>query len=111
QMNRMCAPSSVGAIDPVGITNASTTNPRKMNARINATRIASTVSLMLPSSWDVALFAGLVEDSSIGSVYAEINVDDRPQDFHHGGCGLHRQPARQGIAGARRARHWARQSQ
>src|SRR6478752_6775853 len=40
---------SVGAIDPVGITNASTTNARKTNARINATRIDSIVSLMLVS--------------------------------------------------------------
>src|SRR5688572_2629489 len=45
----MCAPSSVGAIEPVGMTNASTTNARKMNARMNATRMDSTVSLMFPS--------------------------------------------------------------
>src|SRR5687768_16422051 len=45
----MCAPSSVGAIEPVGMTNASTTNARKMKARMNATRIDSTVSLTLPS--------------------------------------------------------------
>src|SRR5262245_22626669 len=34
--NRSCAPISVGAIDPVGITNASTTNPRNTNASANA---------------------------------------------------------------------------
>src|SRR4051812_25239064 len=45
----MCAPRSVGAIDPVGMTNASTTNARKTNARMKATRIDSIVSLMLPS--------------------------------------------------------------
>src|SRR3982751_3747034 len=37
-------------MDPVGITNASTTKARKMKARMNATRIDSTVSLALPSS-------------------------------------------------------------
>src|SRR3982751_2615792 len=41
----MCAPSSVGAIEPVGMTNASTTNARKTNARMNAIRIDSIVSL------------------------------------------------------------------
>src|SRR5258706_11092719 len=40
----MCAPSSVVAIDPVGITNASTTNARNTNARIKAIRIDSMVS-------------------------------------------------------------------
>src|SRR5215204_5623620 len=53
----MCAPSSVGAIEPVGMTNASTTNPRKMNARMNAIRIDSIVSLMLPSLVS-SVFAG-----------------------------------------------------
>src|SRR3954454_21436429 len=47
----MCAPISGGAIDPVGMTNASTTNARKTNARIKATRIDSIVSLMFPSGW------------------------------------------------------------
>ena len=41
-----CAPYSVGAIDPVGITNASTTNARNTNARIKATTIDSIVSLI-----------------------------------------------------------------
>ena len=45
----MWRPSSVGAIDPVGMTNASTMNARKTNARMNATRIDSIVSLTLPS--------------------------------------------------------------
>src|SRR4051812_3507409 len=45
----MWAPSRVGAIDPVGITNASTTNARKMNARMNAIRIDSSVSFTPPS--------------------------------------------------------------
>ena len=34
-------------MDPVGMTNASTTNARKMNARMKATRIDSIVSLTL----------------------------------------------------------------
>src|SRR6476646_2199357 len=45
----MCAPINVGAIDPVGMTNASTMNARNTNARMNATRIDSIVSLTLPS--------------------------------------------------------------
>src|SRR3954471_9641927 len=45
----MCAPSSVGAMEPVGMTKASTVNARKMNARMNATRIDSSVSLTLLS--------------------------------------------------------------
>src|SRR5437870_5406004 len=45
----MCAPSSVGAIEPVGMTNASTMNARKTKARMKATRIDSSVSLMLLS--------------------------------------------------------------
>src|SRR5437868_14699278 len=49
QVKRMWAPSSVGAIEPVGMTNASTTNARKMNARMNATRIDSSVSFTLLS--------------------------------------------------------------
>src|SRR6266700_2913561 len=36
-------------MEPVGMTNASTTNARKMNARMKATRIDSTVSLTLLS--------------------------------------------------------------
>jgi hypothetical protein len=51
----MCAPSRVGAIEPVGMTNASTTKARKMNARMNATRIDSIVSLTLLSFWEVDL--------------------------------------------------------
>src|SRR5215207_7160312 len=54
----MCAPSSVGAIDPVGITNASTTNARKMNARMNAIRIDSIVSFTPPSFDGVGFDAG-----------------------------------------------------
>src|SRR4051794_31740733 len=58
----MCAPSSVGAIEPVGMTNASTTYARKMKARMNATRIDSMVSLMFPSldsaGVSVVFFAG-----------------------------------------------------
>src|SRR6185503_19333500 len=46
----MCAPSRVGAIEPVGMTNASTTNARKMKARMKATRIDSSVSFTLPWS-------------------------------------------------------------
>src|SRR5438132_6532280 len=44
---------SVGAIEPVGMTNASTTNARKTNASTKATRIDSIVSLTLVS---VSLF-------------------------------------------------------
>src|SRR4051812_21770842 len=45
----MCAPISVGAIEPVGMTNASTTNARNTNARMNAIRIDSIVSFTPPS--------------------------------------------------------------
>jgi hypothetical protein len=48
-VKRAWAPSSVGAIEPVGMTNASTTNVRKMNARMKAIRIDSTVSRCPPS--------------------------------------------------------------
>src|SRR4051794_36520839 len=58
---RMWAPSSVGAIDPVGMTNASTTNARKMKARMNATRMDSIVSLTFPSGW-----AGLFDLAAAG---------------------------------------------
>ena len=44
----MCAPSSVGAIEPVGMTKASTMKARKTKARMKATRIDSTVSLTPP---------------------------------------------------------------
>src|SRR6476660_8563494 len=58
QRKRMCAPSSVGAIEPVGMTNASTTKARKMNARMKATMIDSIVSLMFASLLSVEAFAG-----------------------------------------------------
>src|SRR3954468_10553305 len=58
----MCAPSRVGAIDPVGMTNASTTKARNTNARMNATRIDSSVSLTL----DAAVGAGFSADAVIG---------------------------------------------
>src|SRR4051794_36317080 len=55
----LCRPSSVGAIDPVGMTNASATNPRKNSPRITAIAIDSTVSRQPPSggrSFDVSGF-------------------------------------------------------
>src|SRR2546427_12304484 len=53
----MCAPSSVGAIEPEGITNASTTNARKTKARMKATRIDSIVSLIFSFSGGAAVLA------------------------------------------------------
>jgi hypothetical protein len=41
---RTCAPFSVGAIDPVGITNASASNARNSSASVKATTIDSIVS-------------------------------------------------------------------
>src|SRR5687767_15315859 len=62
----MCAPRSVGAIDPVGMTKASTTNARKMNARMKATRIDSIVSLTLPSFCDDEDFFPPADDCAFG---------------------------------------------
>src|SRR5687767_5287885 len=70
----MCAPRSVGAIDPDGMTNASTTNARKMNARMNATRIDSTVSLALPSSYVVARAGAAVAGGVAGAANAEVGA-------------------------------------
>src|SRR5438046_1729000 len=42
---------SVGAIEPVGMTKASTTNARKMNANTKAMRIDSIVSFTPPPLW------------------------------------------------------------
>jgi hypothetical protein len=46
----LCRPISVGAIDPVGMTNASASNVRNKNASTNAITIDSTVSR---SDWAV----------------------------------------------------------
>src|SRR4051812_13817989 len=69
----MCAPSSVGAIDPVGMTNASTTNARKMNAKMNATRIDSIVSLTFVS--ELSDFADFAAAWGEGSVYSPPRFD------------------------------------
>src|SRR5688572_20142647 len=45
----LCRPSSVGAIEPVGITNASATKPRNNRAKITAMATDSTVSRQPPS--------------------------------------------------------------
>src|SRR5690606_31001513 len=44
QVSSLWRPSSVGAIDPVGMTNASASNVRNRNAKMNAITIDSTVS-------------------------------------------------------------------
>src|SRR5213078_425665 len=46
----MWPPSSVGAIEPEGMTKASTTKARKTKARMKATRMDSMVSLMFSFS-------------------------------------------------------------
>src|SRR5829696_7883960 len=68
----MCAPSSVGAMEPVGMTNASTTKARKMKARMNATRIDSTVSLALPSSLPDARRAAATAAAGVGAGAARV---------------------------------------
>src|SRR2546428_14175043 len=77
----MGAPSSVGAIEPVGMTNASTTKARKMNARMKATRIDSTVSFAPPSSSAlVPRFdgggAGALPGAASAAVAAALEVTD-----------------------------------
>ena len=54
----LCRPISVGAIEPVGITNAWASNPRTTRARMKATTIASTVSRW-PSSGAASASFGL----------------------------------------------------
>src|SRR3954447_22849639 len=48
-LRSLCRPSSVGAIEPVGITKASATKPRKSSARTTAIATDSTVSRQPPS--------------------------------------------------------------
>src|SRR3954471_2326536 len=48
-LRSLCRPSSVGAIEPVGITNASATNPRNSSAKMTAIATDSTVSRQPPS--------------------------------------------------------------
>src|SRR6185436_15674300 len=46
----LCRPIRVGAIEPVGMTKASATNPRKRRARMMAIATDSMVSLQPPSA-------------------------------------------------------------
>src|SRR5438105_15623690 len=72
----MCAPMSVGAIEPVGITNASTTNVRKMNASTNSIRIDSIVSLMFVSllDWLGRACRGEADDPRCADVSAAFSI-------------------------------------
>src|ERR1051325_1330661 len=54
----MCAPSNVGAMEPDGMTKASTTKARKTKARMKATRMDSMVSLMFSFSGGGVVAAG-----------------------------------------------------
>jgi hypothetical protein len=51
------APSSVGAIEPVGMTKASTTNARNVRATTSAMMIASMVSIILAQEVSGATFS------------------------------------------------------
>src|SRR2546423_889451 len=61
-------PTSVGAIEPVGITNASATKPRKRSARMIAIAIDSTVSRQPPSGGSALAASGAFFDSATALV-------------------------------------------
>src|SRR5947207_2775779 len=57
-LRSLCRPSSVGAIEPVGITNASATKPRNNKARMTAIATDSIVSRQPPSGGAALACAG-----------------------------------------------------
>src|SRR5437016_447646 len=54
----MWPPRSVGAMEPEGMTKASTTKARKTKARMKATRMDSMVSLTFSFSWGFSVLTG-----------------------------------------------------
>jgi hypothetical protein len=70
---------SVGAIDPVGITNASITNPRNTNAIVNAIMMEISVSFSVSGvGWaGLAALDGLAE-VSVGIVVSLRGIGPEP---------------------------------
>src|ERR1700691_346352 len=67
----MWAPRSGGAMEPGGVTKASTMKARKMKARMKATRMDSMVSLMSEAAtWGGGVAVEAVETSGMGVSYA-----------------------------------------